>query len=194
MLGARRAPVPAHAAASGTHASIRNRWDGRNLCRHHARRLLRRCKNGMIFSAFSSVTRGQRSKAVLPQHDVTPSARPPVLSPARFRLSHGPLRGGTDSSARGQGFWCTLPSVDRAKRAGSPLNRPSAPWTPSAPSRAALADGEKGTNRALRARRRCFRGSKGKTARGKSLRLRVGCSVGFGAGWEHRQLQYPNIV
>ena len=44
MLGARRAPVPAHAAASGTHASIRNRWDGRDLRRHHARRLLRRCK------------------------------------------------------------------------------------------------------------------------------------------------------
>ena len=59
------------------------------------------------------------------QHDVTPSARAPVLSPARFRLSHGPLRGGTDSSVRGQGFWRTLTSVDRAKRAGSPLNRPS---------------------------------------------------------------------
>ena len=53
---------------------------------------------------------------------VTTVTRQPI--PALYRLSHGPLRGGIDFSARGQGFWRTLPCVDCAKRAGSPLNRP----------------------------------------------------------------------
>ena len=50
---------------------------------------------------------------------------PQALIDQQFEQS---LRGGTDSSARGQGFWRTLPSVDRAKRAGSPLNRPMDPF------------------------------------------------------------------
>ena len=54
-----------------------------------------------LFGFFVRDTRGQRSKAFGCCNALRTSL---VMSPTRFRLSHGPLRGGTDSSARGQGF------------------------------------------------------------------------------------------
>ena len=125
MLGARRAPVPAHAAASGTHAIIRNRWDGicvvamRGGCCGAA-------KWNDLFGFFVRDTRGQRSKAF----GCCNALRTSLMSPTRFRRSHGPLRARIGSYAAGQGFWHTLPHVDCAKQAGRPPNPRNNPFLP----------------------------------------------------------------
>ena len=88
-------------------------------------------QNGMIFSAFSSVTRGQRSKAFgCCNLQVTPSARPLSCRPPDSCRSHGPLRARIGSYAAGQGFWHTLPHVDCAKQAGRPPNPRNNPFLP----------------------------------------------------------------
>ena len=108
----------------------------------------------MIFSAFSSVTRGD--SAQMPLAVVTPSARP----------SCRPPDSGAPTAPCAHGSVPTQPAKDFGTRCHTwiapsrPEGLPIPATTPFCPSKAASADGENGTNRSLRSRSRPFRCSK----------------------------------